>query len=77
MKIRILKHYFKRSKKVTVILVKSFRFGFAFDVIDRLDAANNPCGLYGSYLLINGDTLFGQEINKIPFELTRFINTYF
>ena len=50
--------------------------GFAFDVIDRLDAANNPCGLYGSYLLINGDTLFGQEINKIPFELTRFINTH-
>ena len=50
--------------------------GFAFDVIDRLDAANNPCGLYGSYLLVDGDTLFGQEINQIPFESTRFINTH-
>lgn len=57
-------------------LTKSGGLGFAFDVIDRLDAANNPCGLYGSYLLINGDTLFGQETNRIPFESTRFVNSH-
>ncbi|MDG1776488.1 MAG: M23 family metallopeptidase [Crocinitomicaceae bacterium] len=57
-------------------LTKSGGIGFAFDVIDRLDAANNSCGLYGSYLLVNGDTLFGQEINHIPFQSTRFVNSH-
>lgn len=57
-------------------LSKSGGLGFAFDVIDRLDAANNTCGLYGSYLLINGDTLFGQKTNRVPFESTRFVNSH-
>lgn len=57
-------------------LTASGGIGFAFDVIDRLDAANNTCGLYGSYLLINGDTLFGQETNRVPFESTRFVNSH-
>ena len=57
-------------------LTESGGIGFAFDVIDRLDAANNTCGLYGSYLLINGDTLFGQEINRVPFQSTRFVNSH-
>lgn len=50
--------------------------GFAFDVIDRFDAASNQCGLYGSVLIIDGDTLFGQETKRIPFESTRFVNCH-
>lgn len=50
--------------------------GLAFDVIDRLDGATNPCGLYASILIVDGDTIFGQKINRIPFESTRYINCH-
>lgn len=50
--------------------------GLAFDVIDRLDAAPNPCGLYASQLRVGNDTLFGQQTDRIPFESTRYINTH-
>lgn len=50
--------------------------GLAFDVIDRLDGATNPCGLYASLLMVDGDTIFGQKINRIPFESTRYINCH-
>lgn len=50
--------------------------GLAFDVIDRLDGASNQCGLYGSYLIIDGDTLFGQKTQRVPFESTRYVNSH-
>lgn len=50
--------------------------GFAFDVIDRLDGASNQCGVYGSYLIIDNDTIFSQAIKRIPFESTRYINSH-
>lgn len=50
--------------------------GFAFDVIDKLDGAPNQCGLYGSYLIIDGDTIFGQKTNRVPFESTRYVNSH-
>ncbi|GAB5416320.1 MAG: M23 family metallopeptidase [Crocinitomicaceae bacterium] len=50
--------------------------GFAFDVIDRFDGAGNQCGLFGSILIVDGDTLFGQETKRVPFESTRFVNSH-
>jgi hypothetical protein len=50
--------------------------GLAFDVIDRFDGAMNQCGLYGSYLVVDGDTIFGQQIDRIPFENTRLVSTH-
>lgn len=50
--------------------------GLAFDVIDKLDGANNKCGLYGSYLIVDGDTVFGQRTDRIPFESTRYVNSH-
>lgn len=50
--------------------------GFAFDVIDRFDAASNQCGLFASALIIDGDTLFGQRTARIPFESTRYVNCH-
>jgi len=57
-------------------LSKTGGLGFAFDVIDRLDGAGNKCGLYASYLIIDNDTIFGQKINKVPFESTRYVNSH-
>ena len=55
---------------------KTGGIGFAFDVIDRLDGANNQCGLYGSLLIVNNDTIFEQRIDRIPFESTRYVNCH-
>lgn len=50
--------------------------GFAIDAVDRLNAASNQCGLYGSFLIVDGDTIFGQRIDKIGFDETRFVNSH-
>lgn len=71
--------YSVSENKITVpahFLSKTGGVGFAFDVIDRLDGANNKCGLYGSVLIVNSDTLFEQRIDRIPFESTRYVNCH-
>lgn len=50
--------------------------GIAMDVIDKLDGAGNNCGLYGSFLIVNGDTIFGQKTDRVPFESTRYVNSH-
>lgn len=50
--------------------------GLAFDVIDRLNGAENQCGLYGTFLIVDGDTIFGQRTDEISFEHTRYINSH-
>ncbi len=55
---------------------KTGGIGLAFDVIDRFDGAINQCGLYGSILIVNGDTIFGQKSDRIPFESSRYVNSH-
>ena len=50
--------------------------GFSFDAIDQLNAANNICGIHKSYLLVNNDTLFSQDMSRISFFTNRQINTH-
>lgn len=50
--------------------------GLAFDIIDRLDAAENQCGLYGTYLIVDGDTVFGQRTDEISFDNSRYVNSH-
>lgn len=50
--------------------------GFAFDVVDLLDGATNICGLYGSTLKKMNDTLFQQQIDRVSFDHSRFINSH-
>lgn len=50
--------------------------GLAFDVIDKLNAAPNVCGIYEAYLRVDGDTVFTQKMNRISFASTRQINTH-
>lgn len=57
-------------------LSKTGGLGFSFDVIDRLDGASNQCGMYGGLLIINQDTIFGQETKRVPFESTRYVNCH-
>ncbi len=50
--------------------------GFAFDVIDHYNQADNPLGLYGSYLIVNNDTIFGHHLDSVSFDHTRYINSH-
>lgn len=50
--------------------------GFAFDIIDRLDGASNQCGLYGTDFIIDNDTIFGQQIDRVSFEHSRYVNSH-
>lgn len=50
--------------------------GLSFDGFDKLDGAENVCGLYGTYLIVDGDTIFGQRIDRISFENSRYINSH-
>lgn len=71
--------YYVGGDKITIpsnYCTKSGGIGISVDVIDRLDGAANQCGLYGSILIVNGDTLFGQKTDRVPFESTRYVNSH-
>jgi len=57
-------------------LTKTGGIGFAFEVIDKLNAAENVCGVYETFLIIDKDTFFSQKIERISFETNRQINTH-
>ncbi len=50
--------------------------GFALNGIDRYNAAENKCGLYGTTVLVDGDTLMHQMIDRVAFANTRYLNAY-
>jgi hypothetical protein len=50
--------------------------GFAFEVVDQFDAADNICGLYKSILKSGNDTIFKQQIDKVSFDHSRYINSH-
>tara|TARA_R110002072_G_scaffold20688_3_gene74832 strand:+ start:1872 stop:3566 length:1695 start_codon:yes stop_codon:yes gene_type:complete len=72
-------NYYISGSTITIpahFISKQGGLGFAFDVIDRFDGANNQCGLYGSHLIIDGDTIFGQQTDRVPFESSRYVNSH-
>jgi len=52
------------------------KIGLAFDVTDFYDLAPNPLGVYGSYLIVENDTIFGHKIDSVSFDETRQIHSH-
>lgn len=50
--------------------------GIAFEVSDTYDQSQNTLGIYGSYLLVNQDTIFGHQFDSLSFETTKHINSH-
>jgi murein DD-endopeptidase MepM/ murein hydrolase activator NlpD len=50
--------------------------GISVDVVDFFDGASNVCGLYASSIEANGQKIFGQQLDRIYFEDSRFINSH-
>lgn len=55
---------------------KNGGIGFAFDAIDQLNDANNICGIFKAALIMDGDTVFTQNMTEIHFSSNRQINTH-
>lgn len=55
---------------------KNGGIGFSFDVIDKLNAADNVCGIHEAFLLVDKDTVFSQNMERISFYSNRQINTH-
>ncbi|MDX1445051.1 peptidoglycan DD-metalloendopeptidase family protein [Lishizhenia sp.] len=55
---------------------KTGGIGFSFDAVDQLDGANNICGIFKSYLIVDGDTVFAQDMTAIDFAANRQINSH-
>lgn len=50
--------------------------GLAFDAIDQLNAAENICGIFKAWLIVDGDTVYRQDMSRIDFETNRYINSH-
>ncbi len=50
--------------------------GVGLEAIDKLNGASNRCGVYSIKLTVDGKTHYRHEMEKIPFELSRYINTH-
>lgn len=57
-------------------LSKNGGIGFSFDAVDQLDGANNICGIFKSFLIVDGDTVFSQDMTSIDFAANRQINSH-
>ncbi|SFT87937.1 Peptidase family M23 [Lishizhenia tianjinensis] len=55
---------------------KTGGIGFSFDAVDQLDGADNICGIFKSYLIVDGDTVFSQDMTAIDFAANRQINSH-
>lgn len=50
------------------------KVGIAVDVIDRLDGANNVCGIFETHLKMDGKNLYQFDFTKLDFSTNRKIN---
>ena len=52
------------------------KIGFGVHTIDRLNAANNKCGIYTIELEVDDTLVFKQTMEKIDFSTNRYINAH-
>ena len=50
--------------------------GLGLHTIDKLNGANNICGIYSIELYVNDSLYYYQEMEKLDFSTNRYINTY-
>jgi len=50
--------------------------GIALDMVDFIDGSNNKCGIYGTFIIVNGDTIFGHRQDQISFEHMNYVHSH-
>lgn len=48
--------------------------GFAIEVIDKLNGARNPCGIYTIELYVDDEQVYGQRMDHMNFSVNRYLN---
>lgn len=52
------------------------RLALSVDVIDKLDGAHNPCGIYEMETFLDGEKIYQYTIDKVSFADSRYINLH-
>ncbi len=64
----------------TIVLPKKFvnspKIGFALDCYDVYNGSSNKLGVYEFHLHLDSERIISSQLERIPFETTRYINTY-
>lgn len=50
--------------------------GFAVEVIDKLNGARNPCGIYTIELFVDDEQVYGQRLDNMDFAVNRYMNAH-
>tara|TARA_B110000211_G_C14057223_1_gene543933 strand:+ start:87 stop:1808 length:1722 start_codon:yes stop_codon:yes gene_type:complete len=58
------------------IPVVSNKIGFGIETIDKMNGTGNRCGVYNIKLLIDGQLVFEQQTERVPFDESRYINSH-
>lgn len=51
-------------------------FGVGIETIDQLNGSNNRCGVYSIQLKVDNEIIFEQEMEKVPFSESRYLNAH-
>jgi len=68
----------KSGNKYTLntIPIVSNKIGFGIETIDKMNGSGNRCGVYKIKLLIDGNLVFQQQTERVPFDESRYINSH-
>jgi len=61
---------------VSGIVTDNSYLGFAFHVVDKLDAAHNICGVHNTFLSKGEEVYHEQKIDYIDFSYNRYLNSH-
>lgn len=66
------KYILKNNPTITL----NGNIGFGVHTIDKLNGANNKCGIYTIELKLDNKTVYKQTMEKLDFSTSRYINTH-
>lgn len=64
------------SYRLHDIIKAKGRLALSVDVIDKLNGAHNPCGIYNMTTYLDGEKIYEYTINKVSFAQSRQINLH-
>lgn len=64
------------SYKLSAQPIVSNKIGFGIETIDKMNGTGNRCGVYNIQLHVDGELIYEQQTDKVPFNESRYINSH-
>lgn len=64
------------SNSLQSIPTVSGKIGFGIETLDKINGANNRCGVYNIKLQIDGKLVYEQKMDRIPFDESLYLNAH-